>query len=172
MDLDVYNIQNNINIGDTSAQIQLTSGQDFVMINAIVTKLNQLPDATLRINDIALLCNSRKITIDYSVYNTNSTAIVPAATPIAIYANGLLIGTTKTLNTIPIDGEENSKITLDIPENSKNTFDLEFAVDDGSRTGIITELNEANNTTILQNISLRISPKPIQYLTWNPAIKV
>jgi hypothetical protein len=47
MDLDVYNIQNN-NIGDTSAQIQLTSGQDFVMINAIVTKLNsQLPDATL-----------------------------------------------------------------------------------------------------------------------------
>jgi hypothetical protein len=50
----------------------------------------------LRINDIALLCNSRKITIDYSVYNTNSTAIVPAATPIAIYANGLLIGTTKT----------------------------------------------------------------------------
>jgi hypothetical protein len=96
MDLDVYTIQNN-NIGDTSAQIQLTSGQDFVMINAIVTKLNsQLPDATLRINDIALLCNSRKITIDYSVYNTNSTAIVPAATPIAIYANGLLIGTTKT----------------------------------------------------------------------------
>jgi LEA14-like dessication related protein len=106
---------------------------------------------------LLLLCNSRKITIDYSVYNTN-TAIVPAATPIAIYANGLLIGTTKTLNTIPIDGEENSKITLDIPENSKNTFDLEFAVDDnGSRTGIITELNEANNTTILQNISLRIS---------------
>jgi hypothetical protein len=48
MDLDVYTIQNNINIGDTSAQIQLTSGQDFVMINAIVTKLNsQLPDATL-----------------------------------------------------------------------------------------------------------------------------
>jgi hypothetical protein len=39
MDLDVYT-QNNINIGDTSAQIQLTSGQDFVMINAIVTKLN------------------------------------------------------------------------------------------------------------------------------------
>jgi hypothetical protein len=123
MDLDVYTIQNNINIGDTSAQIQLTSGQDFVMINAIVTKLNsQLPDATLCIND-CFYCNSRKITIDYSVYNTNSTAIVPAATPIAIYANGLLIGTTKTLNTIPIDGEENSKITLDIPENSKNTFE-------------------------------------------------
>jgi gliding motility-associated-like protein len=161
MDLDVYTIQNNINIGDTSAQIQLTSGQDFVMINAIVTKLNsQLPDATLRINDINLICNSRKITIDYSIYNTNSTAIVPAGTPIAIYANGLLIGTTKTLNSIPIDGNENNKIILDIPENSGNIFDLEFAVDDnGSRIGIITELNEANNTAILQNISLKISPK-------------
>jgi hypothetical protein len=91
MDLDVYNIQNNINIGDTSAQIQLTSGQDFVMIT-IVTKLNsQLPDATPALTILFLLCNSRKITIDYSVYNTNSTAIVPAATPIAIYANGLLI---------------------------------------------------------------------------------
>jgi hypothetical protein len=48
MDLDVYPIQNNISIGDTSAQIQLTSSQDFVMINAIVTKLNsQLPDAMI-----------------------------------------------------------------------------------------------------------------------------
>jgi hypothetical protein len=46
---------------NTSAQIQLTSGQDFVMINAIVTKLNsQLPRATLRINDIAFTSNSRK----------------------------------------------------------------------------------------------------------------
>jgi hypothetical protein len=35
MDLDVYNIQNNIKIGDTSAKIQLTSGQDFVMINIL-----------------------------------------------------------------------------------------------------------------------------------------
>ena len=45
MDLDIYNIQNNISVGDTSANISLTSSQDYVMINAIVTKLNsQLPD--------------------------------------------------------------------------------------------------------------------------------
>jgi gliding motility-associated-like protein len=161
MDLDVYNIQNNISIGDTSAQIQLTSGQDFVMINAIVTKLNsQLPDATLRINDLDLACDSRKIAVDYSVCNTNSTAIIPAATPIAIYANGILIGTTKTQNSIPIDGEENNKIILDIPENIKNTFDLDFSVDDnGSRIGIVTELNEENNSSIIKNIYLRTSPK-------------
>jgi hypothetical protein len=78
MDLDVYNIQNNINIG-IIRQKKTYSGQDFVMINAIVTKLNsQLPDATLRINNIDLACDSRKITIDYSVYNTNSTAIIIA----------------------------------------------------------------------------------------------
>jgi hypothetical protein len=105
MDLDVYNIQNNINIGIT-AKIQLTSGQDFVMINAIVTKLNsQLPDATLRINNIDLACDSRKITIDYSVYNTNSTAII-LSTPIAIYTNGILTAP-QDPNSIPIDGVEN-----------------------------------------------------------------
>ncbi|SEA02041.1 gliding motility-associated C-terminal domain-containing protein [Flavobacterium gillisiae] len=161
MDLDVYNIQNNINIGDNSAKIQLTSGQDFVMINAIVTKLNsQLPDATLRINNIDLACDSRKITIDYSVYNTNSTAIIPIATPIAIYTNGILTGTTKTQNSIPIDGVENNKITLDIPNTIQGPFNLEFSVDDnGSRIGVVTELNEENNSSIIQNISLRISPK-------------
>jgi hypothetical protein len=41
----------------------LTSGQDFVMINAIVTKLSQLPHATLRIAILLFICNSRKITM-------------------------------------------------------------------------------------------------------------
>lgn len=40
MDLDIYPIENNITIGDTKASIELTSGRDFVMVNAIVTKLN------------------------------------------------------------------------------------------------------------------------------------
>jgi hypothetical protein len=45
---------------ENSAKNPATSGQDFVMINAIVTKLNsQLPDATLRINNIDLACDSR-----------------------------------------------------------------------------------------------------------------
>ena len=76
MDLDVYNIQNNINIGDTSALIQLTSGLDYVMINAIVTKLNsQLPDATIEIQEIVpVACNSREITINYEAFNVNATA--------------------------------------------------------------------------------------------------
>ena len=161
MDLDVYNIQNNISIGDTSAQIQLTSGQDFVMINAIVTKLNsQLPDATIHINDVDLTCDSREISVDYTVYNSNSTNVIPSGTPIAIYADGIFIGATATKNTIPIDGNETNQISLKIPENSPVIFDLEFSVDDnGSRSGLVTELNEGNNFDVFQKLSLRFSPK-------------
>ncbi len=38
MDLDIYDIQNYVQTGDTSIDIELTSGQDVVMINAVVTK--------------------------------------------------------------------------------------------------------------------------------------
>jgi hypothetical protein len=51
-----------------------------------------------------------------------------------------LIGTSQDPKQHSIDGKENNKITLDIPENIKNTFDLEFSVDD-SRIRL-TELNE------------------------------
>jgi len=45
MDLDFYNIENNIQLGDQSAVITLTSGDDFVMINNVITVLNtELPD--------------------------------------------------------------------------------------------------------------------------------
>ena len=40
MDIDFYNIENNIQPGDQSAIIELTSGQDLVMVNNIITVLN------------------------------------------------------------------------------------------------------------------------------------
>ena len=50
MDIDFYNIENNINPGDTNATIQLTSSQDLVMVNNIVTVFNtELPEATIEI---------------------------------------------------------------------------------------------------------------------------
>ncbi|MDX1463414.1 MAG: gliding motility-associated C-terminal domain-containing protein, partial [Marinirhabdus sp.] len=53
MDLDFYNIEENIQPGDTSASIQVTSGQDLVLINNIITVLNvELPDATIEVDDI------------------------------------------------------------------------------------------------------------------------
>lgn len=161
MDLDVYPIQNNIKIGDTSAQIQLTSGQDFVMINAIVTKLNsQLPDAKIAFNT-ELECNSRNIIAHFTVTNDNSTNPLPAATPIAIYANAILIQKTKTASMIPINGNESGTILLQIPDNIPNNFELKFVVDDdGTGTGIVVELNE-NNNAFSENINLPVSDKLI-----------
>ena len=158
MDLDVYPIQNNITVGDTSAQIQLTSGQDFVMINAIVTKLNsQLPDATVGINNVATTCDSRTIIADYEVSNY-STAILPANTPVSIYANDVYIRTIFTQTIIPIDGNEIGQVTLIIPNTIADSFDLKFVVDDnGSGIGIVTEISEINNKFTIP-VVLSLSP--------------
>lgn len=160
MDLDIYGIQNNINVGDTSALIQLTSGQDYVMVNAIVTKLNsQLPDATIQITDDTLTCNSRSITIDYTVFNTNCTNFLPAHTPITFYANGVAVGTTYTQNNIPIDGSETGTVTLTIPTSVSLQFNLVAGVDDnGTNTGIVTEILE-NNNSFTYPITLLTSPQ-------------
>ncbi len=159
MDLDIYNIQDNIEIGDTSATIQLTSSQDVVMINAIVTKLNsQLPDATIAIDEIQKECNSRTIIVDFTVSNLNCTNTLPAATPIAIYANGQFIQYTETLVAIPIGGTISDQILLVIPDDIPMDFELLFVVDDiGNGQGIVTEITENNNTFSIE-VSLFVSP--------------
>lgn len=159
MDLDVYPIQNNISIGDTTAQIQLTSSQDFVMINAIVTKLNsQLPDAIIAINSIDKQCGSRSITAHYKVVNPNSTAILPSNTPISIYANNVYLRTIYTQTNIPIDGNETGQVTVVIPNSIPNNFDLMMAVDDiGTGVGIVPEINEYNNKFVMP-VVLSVAP--------------
>ena len=159
MDLDVYPIQNNISIGDTTAQIQITSSQDFVMINAIVTKLNsQLPDAIIEINSIEKQCDSRSILVNYKVMNPNSTAILPSNTPISIYANDNYIRTIYTQTNIPIDGNETGQITVVIPNSIPNNFNLMMMVDDlGSAVGIVAEINEYNNKFVMP-VVLTVAP--------------
>lgn len=149
MDIDVYSIQNNINIGDTSATISLTSGQDFVMINNIITVLNsQLPDATITIDNNTVSCGDTTIELFYTVYNTNSTAVLPANTPIAFYSNGDFIGASATLNTIAINGSESNSIYLNLPEDIGSNVTIVAIVDDnGSMNGVVTESNENNNST-------------------------
>lgn len=149
MDIDFYSIENNINPGDTSATIQLTSDQDLVMVNNIVTVLNtELPDATIEIDSLtgSEECGSRDLNIEYTVYNVNSTAVLPQNTPIAFYADAILIGQSVTNSEIPIDGSENAAITLTIPANIPADFLLRAVADDtGNGTGIINESNEDNN---------------------------
>jgi gliding motility-associated-like protein len=156
-DLDVYNIQDNINIGDTSATIKMTTGDvdefgvfraDLIIINNIVTVLNsQLPDATITIEDYTINCGDRTVILDYTVFNTNSTDPLPANTPIAFYADGILIGQSNTQNDIPIGASEMGIITLTLPASVADTFLLNVVVDDdGTGNGIVIETDENNNT--------------------------
>ena len=153
MDLDFYDIENNIQPGDTSATITLTSNQDLVMINNVITVLNtELPDATIEIDNAfgADECGDRDITVEYTVYNVNSTDVLPANTPIAFYANTTLIGQAATVNELPIGGSESGSIDLTIPPGIPGTFELKaFVDDDGSGQGVVQELNEDNNGFII-----------------------
>ncbi len=159
MDLDIYDLQNYIQIGDTTAEIKLSSTQDFIMINTVVTKLNsQLPDATVQIDTISKTCDSKEINVHYTVFNSNATNPLPANTPIALYANGTLVQTTTTPSSIAIDELLNLQTTLLLPDSITSTFTLSIMVDDlGNGQGIITELNENNNSTSATD-SLLFSP--------------
>lgn len=159
MDLDIYNIQNNIQVGDTKAVITLSSSQDFVMINTVVTKFNsQVPDGSVVINQVQKQCNSRTITVDYTISNLDSTGPLPIATPVSVYANNEVIMTFETSASIPINGSLNGQITVVIPGNISNDFDLKIVVDDlGNGNGIVLELQE-NNNDFTEAVSLLSSP--------------
>ena len=155
MDLDIYDIQNNILPGDNQANIELTSNQDYVMINTVITKLNsQLPDATITLENQMLPCNATSLTINYSVNNFNSTAALPANTAVNFYANDTLLGTVFTQNIIPINETQSGTITFNIPDSISLNFTLLAIVDENNA---INETNETNNNFSIQ-ISKYVTP--------------
>ena len=159
MDMDFYDIQNNIDIGDTTASIQLTSGQDYVMINTIITKLNsQLPDATVEIDTYEITnCNERELELDFTVYNNNSTEILPANAAINIYIEGVLIHSLTTTYDIPIDGSEMFFVTLTVPETTTDNFTITILVDEENT---VLEISDTNNSDTLE-INLPQPPESI-----------
>ena len=160
MDLDVYDIQNFINIGDDSATIQLTTGEvinnqiraDLILINNIVTVLNsQLPDATVQIDDVLLACDNKTIQVDYTIFNINSTELLPANTPIAFYADGVLVANAITENDILIGDNEPNTISITLPDSIPVNFTLTIVADDnGAGLSTVQETNEGNNATSMQ----------------------
>lgn len=167
-DLDVYDLENNINIGDTSATIKLTTGginenggfsADLIILNNIITVLNsQLPDATIDINDYIVNCGDNSIEVFYTVNNFNSTDILPANTPISFYLDGLLIGQSQTMSPLNIGESESSTIILTVPEDSNPNLTIVASVDDdGTMSGIVTETNEDNNINFV-DIQLLVIP--------------
>lgn len=159
MDMDFYDIQNNIDIGDTTASIQLTSGQDYVMINTIITKLNsQLPDATVEIDTYEITnCNERELELDFTIYNNNSTEILPANAAINIYIEGVLIHSLTTTYDIPIDGSEMFFVTLTVPETTTDNFTITILVDEENT---VLEISDTNNLDTLE-INLPQPPESI-----------
>ena len=147
MDIDFYNIENYIQTGDVSATIDLTSGQDFIIVNNIITVLNtELPDATISFENIEIICNNL-VELNYTVFNINSTDILPAGTPIKFYLEENQIGQALTSNNIPIDGQETGTISLTIPTDTiPDPFTITAVVDDGGGgTSTVAEINEDNN---------------------------
>lgn len=178
-DLDVYSIENNINVGDTQVEIKLTTGAinpntgifsaDLIIVNNIITVLNsQLPDATIVIDTTETSCNSRNLTINYTVNNFNSTELLPANTPIAIYAEGQLIAQAFTENNIPINGYESGVINVTIPNLIPDNFLLNLVVDDdGFGNSTVIEILENNN---IDETIINLFPEPT--VTNLPSLKL
>ncbi|HET8885314.1 MAG TPA: gliding motility-associated C-terminal domain-containing protein [Salinimicrobium sp.] len=142
MDIDFYNIQNNISIGDTSAEIQLTSGQDVVLINNIITVLNsQLPDASVLMDEVIANCGNGEVTIDFTISNNNSTEILPAGTEFQILANSVLVETGSIPQDLDINESWQGTMTLNLDPSIIN-YDIEILVDPGN---LIPEFVEDNN---------------------------
>lgn len=160
MDLDIYSIENYIQVGDQTAEIQLSSGQDFVMINTIVTKLNsELPDATITIDDEFKDCATHILKLDYTIHNDNSTSPLPAGTIVAVYLDGDLLTTFVTLTEIPVNGSESGTITLPLDVNLTGNVQLLFIVDDdGTGTGAVKEIDESNNSYVHNTVLWALDP--------------
>lgn len=156
MDMDVYDIENFIKKGDKSVKIRARTGKDLIIFNNIITVFNsQIPDASINANTITTRCYERIIDVSYTVYNVNCTDELPSNTPIAFYANDILVGQSETKTVIPIGGSENGIIELTIPESIIDDFDIKLVVDDdGTGTGVVDEINEDNNTDIAPLIRL------------------
>ena len=168
MDLDIYDIQNNINVGDTSVNIDLTSGQDFVMINAIVTKLNsQLPDASITIDNVAQTCNSSLITVTYTVFNTNGAVNLPTNTPIDFNVGyGIedqimqqLYPTIYTTTSVAAGGQQTFQVTFLLPGGVIDYYWLNFCINMNPFTNQ-TYFPETNNTNNCARLEMRMMQIP------------
>ncbi len=154
VDIDVYAIENNIQIGDTIAEIKLTTGDydengnlqaDLILLNNVITVLNsQLPDASATIHNVTTTCPNTEIEIDFNIYNTNSNANLPAGTNFTVYINNTPIYESETNQIIAVN--ESISYNLILPISSTNTSPIEVTIIIDEQQ-LIVEQNETNNTS-------------------------
>lgn len=148
MDIDYYQVGNFVSLGDTSMTVHIKTGQDLIIVNNIIVALSSLfADATIVIDELKVECNSRKIAVDYTVFNNNGTGRLVANVPIAFYADDELVGTTSTKASVNIGESLQGSVTLTIPPSIPDVFTLTASVDDdGAENGKVIEIDETNNT--------------------------
>lgn len=159
MDIDVYSLANFVDVGDTSADIQLNSNQDFVAVSTVVTRFNsRYTDATIAITNTQQSCDSRIVSFDYVVTNASPTEDLPANTSLAVYVNNQLHATPPVGQTIPPLGTRSQTLTIDFASLAGQNFNIKIVVDDnGAGQGIIDETNENNNQSTA-TVNLWTSP--------------
>lgn len=160
MDLDFFDISALVDIGDTSLNFSINTGQDTVITNCFAVSLNsELSDATIIIDNVELTCDSREVDVDYTISNINEYINLPNNVPVSFYADNQYLTTVYTSAVIPISSSLSNTILLNIPANVGDSFVLKAWVDDiGNGTGVVAETNEENNTDN-KDITLKASPK-------------
>ena len=144
MDLDIFDISSQVNVGDVQIPIKLTVGGDLIFLNAfVISYQNKLPDASVIINSASAPCDQNVITLDFEISNTDCNDILPQSTNISFYKDdisGTFLASAKTLSALPIGASETQSIQFVNPGGSYNII----AVVDPMAE--VLELDETNNT--------------------------
>ncbi|MFO7703071.1 MAG: hypothetical protein R6V37_08820 [Psychroflexus maritimus] len=168
MDLDVLDISDIIEVGDTEATITMTSGQDGVFLHHVATNISsELPDATVELTETVdeEVCDNRTIDFSTTVFNVNATAVLPENVPVSIFVidddgNELYLDTLFTQNTIDINDSENLLFSVTIPENVPLSTQIIIRVNyDESGNNPINESN-LNNNEFIYDLQMFESPPP------------
>ena len=150
MDLDYYDLQGIVQPGDTQVDISLTSGQDLVIVNNIITAVNsEIPDAAISIDGLDVICdNGQNLFVDYTAYNLESTSALSSGTRIDFYwqnvGGGALnyLDTVFTVADIPVNGSESGNTILNLV-GTPPQFLLVAVIDPANS---VLEIDETNNS--------------------------
>ncbi|MFN3639857.1 MAG: hypothetical protein ACK4UK_02970, partial [Flavobacterium sp.] len=150
-DVDTFDISTSVNIGDTSATVELASFF-FRFLQSLVTSIrSELPDATVTIDQVTgqEVCGNRNLLVECTVFNINSNAVLPEV-PVAFYADDTLLFIQNTVLPLAIGESVTFFTSLFIPESIPNPFTLRVVVNDNGFPGIggIPESNVNNNESI------------------------
>lgn len=148
MDLDYFDLNEAVSVGDTSLNIRLVTANDILSVHVIAITLNTiLPDAEIHINDLIHPCFSRTMLVDYTVSNINGEYMMDAGMPIAFYVENELVAIGETTQDLYPGETYSATKEIIAPKEYGVSFTVKVIIDDdGTGQGTILEINELNNT--------------------------